>query len=61
MDGRFTDFCFSEHENSVRLLFTLEVDIVLSLDTISLLDADTPLELLEKDLFLSRQTEFGRG
>lgn len=61
MDGRFTDFCFSERENSVRLLFTLEVDIVLSLDTISLLDADTPLELLEKDLFLSRQTEFGRG
>lgn len=58
MDGRFTDFCFSERENSVRLLFTLEVDIVLSLDTISLLDADTPLELLEKDLFLSRQTEF---
>lgn len=61
MDGRFTDFCFSERENSVRLLFTLEVDIVLSLDTISLLDADTPLELLEKDLILSRQTEFGRG
>lgn len=45
----------------MRLLFTLEVDIVLSLDTISLLDADTPLELLEKDLFLSRQTEFRRG
>lgn len=61
MDGRFTDFCFSERENSVRLLFTLEVDIVLSLDTISLLDADTPLELLEKDLFLSRQTELGRA
>lgn len=31
------------------LLFTLEVDIVLSLDEISLLDAETPPELLEKD------------